>query len=98
MLVQPKRLALLVFVAARRPQNFVRRDAPLSLFWPEHDVTGARAALRQAIHFLRSALGSSVIVSRGDEEVAIAPGELTLDAVYNCRMNATRSFFSCVVN
>ena len=80
-LVQPKRLALLVFLAARGSHSFVRRDALLSLFWPEHDETGARGALRQALHFLRSALGPSVIVRRGDDELAIASGELTLDAV-----------------
>jgi len=80
-LAQPKRLALLVYLGARDGRSFVRRDALLSLFWPEHDETGARAALRQAIHFLRSALGAPIIMRRGDDEVAIAPGELSLDAV-----------------
>jgi DNA-binding SARP family transcriptional activator/Flp pilus assembly protein TadD len=80
-LVQPKRLALLVYLAARHAHSFVRRDVLLPVFWPDHDEAGARAALRQALHFLRSALGPSVIVRRGDDELAIASGELTLDAV-----------------
>lgn len=78
-LVQPKRLALLVYLAARDANGFVRRDALLPLFWPESDEASARASLRQAVHFLRSALGPSIIVRRGDDEIALGSGELTLD-------------------
>lgn len=66
-LVQPKRLALLTWLALARPGGFARRDTLVALFWPEIDTEHARAALRQAIRFLRRALGDEVIVSRGDE-------------------------------
>jgi len=49
-LVQPKRFALLVFLAAARPSGFRRRDLLLPLFWPELDEDRARNALRQALH------------------------------------------------
>jgi DNA-binding SARP family transcriptional activator/TolB-like protein/TolA-binding protein len=70
-LQQPKRLALLAYLAINTPRRFHRRDALLGLFWPELDQNHARAALRRAIYFLRQALGDDVIVGRGDEELAI---------------------------
>jgi DNA-binding SARP family transcriptional activator/TolB-like protein len=70
-LKQPKRLALLAYLAIALPRRFHRRDALLGMFWPELDQSHARAALRRAIYFLRQALGDDVIVGRGDEELAI---------------------------
>jgi serine/threonine-protein kinase len=70
-LKQPKRLALLAYLAITTPRRFYRRDALLAMFWPELDQGHARAALRRAIYFLRQALGDDVIVGRGDEELAI---------------------------
>lgn len=70
-LAQPKRLALLVYLAAARPTGFHRRDTLLALFWPDSDEAGARAALSRALHHLRQALGAEVIVSRGDQELAV---------------------------
>ena len=64
---QPKRLALLIYIAAARPTGFHRRDTLLSLFWPELDQTHARGALRNALSFLRRQLGEAAIVTRGDE-------------------------------
>ena len=57
---QPKRLALLAYLAVAVPHRFHRRDTLLALFWPEFDQEHARAALRRALHFLRSALGAEV--------------------------------------
>ena len=70
-LKQPKRLALLAYLAITTPRRFHRRDVLLGMFWPELDQGHARAALRRAIYFLRQALGDDVIVGRGDEELAI---------------------------
>jgi serine/threonine-protein kinase len=70
-LKQPKRLALLAYLAIITPRRFHRRDALLGMFWPELDQNHARAALRRAIYFLRQALGDEVIIGRGDEELAI---------------------------
>ena len=56
-LAQPKRLALLVYLAAARPFAVHWRDELLALFWPDLDDTRARDALNQALRFLRQALG-----------------------------------------
>ncbi len=66
-LKQPKRLALLGYLAAAAPHRFHRRDSLLALFWPDQDQSQARRALRRALFFLRRALGSDAIVGRGDE-------------------------------
>src|SRR5215472_6672419 len=57
-LAQPKRLALLVYLAAGSG-GFHRRDTLLGLFWPELDERRGRDALNQAIRFLRKELGGS---------------------------------------
>lgn len=64
-LQQPKRLAVLAFIAASDPPGPVRRDVLLATFWPETDESRARASLRRALHFLRRAVGDA-LVSRGD--------------------------------
>ena len=80
-LTQPKRLALLSFLAAARPQGAHRRDRLFALFWPDLDEARARDALNQALRFLRQALGAETVVSRGAEDVAIDPTYLWCDAV-----------------
>src|SRR3989442_1335006 len=47
-LAQPKRVALLAYLAAATPKRLHRRDSLVALFWPELDQEHARAALRQA--------------------------------------------------
>ena len=78
-LAQPKRLALLIYLAAASPRRFHRRDSLLALFWPELDESHARAALRRTLYFLRSALGADAIVGRGDDEIG-ANESLACDA------------------
>jgi adenylate cyclase len=80
-LTQPKRLALLAYLAVAEPRGFHARERILGLFWPESDQERARNALRQSLHYLRRSLGDGVIVSRGDHEVAIAPDAFRCDAV-----------------
>ena len=41
-LSQPKRLALLAYLAIGRPPGFHRRSTLLALFWPEQDEQHAR--------------------------------------------------------
>src|SRR5256712_13998225 len=67
LLGQPRRLALLAYLAAATPPGFHRRDSLLALFWPELDQEHARAALRQALHVVRDTLGTDAVASRGDE-------------------------------
>jgi DNA-binding SARP family transcriptional activator len=78
---QPKRAALLVYLAAALPRGFHRRDALLALFWPELDTSHARDALNSALKLLRQGLGSDTVVSRGGEEVAIAANRFWTDVV-----------------
>ena len=77
---QPKRLALLAYLARANSSGFRRRDTVLALFWPELDQAHARGALRQALRFLRRALGDGVIVTRGEEEVGVDGAALWCDA------------------
>lgn len=77
---QPKRLALLVYLAVARPRGYHRRDTLLGLFWAESPESRARNALGQALYFLRRSLGNQVIVGRGNDEVAVAPERLWCDA------------------
>jgi DNA-binding SARP family transcriptional activator len=70
-LAQPKRVALLAYLAAASPGRFHRRDSLVALFWPELDQDHARAALRQALHGLRRSLGEGTLASRGDDEVGL---------------------------
>ncbi len=78
-LSQPKRLALLVYLAMAPSPYYRRRDTVVSLFWPELDEQHARGALRQALRFLRQALGAEVLVSRGLDEVGVSRRLLAFD-------------------
>lgn len=78
-LVQPKRTALLVYLAVAVPRGFHRRDSLLALFWPEQDAPHARSALRQALHGLRHTLGDDVLIARGDEEVGLDAAQCRCD-------------------
>jgi DNA-binding SARP family transcriptional activator len=77
---QPKRLALLAYLAIASPRRYHRRDSLLALFWPELDEEHARAALRRALYFLRVELGAEVLTGRGDEEVGVSEELLWCDA------------------
>jgi DNA-binding SARP family transcriptional activator len=70
-LAQPKRLALLAYLAAATPRAFHSRDTLLALLWPDLDEEHARAALRQALYMLRGALGESVLVTCGDGVIGL---------------------------
>ena len=78
-LAQPKRLALLVYLALHRPRGFVRREHLMALFWPEKDDAHARNALRQSLHFLRRSLGKEAFESRGDGEIALVADRFRVD-------------------
>ena len=78
-LVQPRRASLLCYLALATPRGFHRRDTLFPLFWPEYDAEQARHALRQSVYVLRQALGPTTIVSRGDEELAIARDQVRCD-------------------
>lgn len=79
--LQPKRLALLAFLALAPRDGCQQRDMLLALFWPRSDREHARRCLRQALFHLRNELGDGVILNRGRDGVALAPGRLWCDAV-----------------
>jgi DNA-binding SARP family transcriptional activator len=79
-LVQPKRLTLLVYLALAGVNRFRRRDTVTTLFWPELDAAHARGALRQALRFLRGEVGPAALVSRGEDEIGVNPAEVECDA------------------
>ena len=79
-LAQPKRVALLVYLALGARRGFKRRDTLLGVFWPDVEEERARHALRQALYVLRRALGANVVVSRGDEELGVDRDRVWCDA------------------
>jgi len=77
-LAQPKRLALLAYLAIHTDQG-ARRDSVVALFWPELDTTHARGALRQSLRFLRRELGDGILNGNSDEVLAFEPGTVWCD-------------------
>jgi DNA-binding SARP family transcriptional activator/TolB-like protein len=76
---QPRRYAILAYLALARPRGFHRRDRVLGVFWPEEEQGRARHRLAQAKHYLTRSLGRDVVVARSDEELGIASDRLTSD-------------------
>ena len=81
LLTQQHATALLAYMAAVKSETFFRRDRLVGMLWPENDQGSARTNLRKALHQLRDAVGRKALVSRGDEEIALAPGAVWCDVV-----------------
>lgn len=80
LLTQPKRLALLVYLASGAGDGRMhRRDALLAMFWPDSDDERARNSLRQAVHFIKQVAGSEMFASQGADELGLTPGAIALD-------------------
>lgn len=77
---QSKRFAFLAYLRLAHPRGFQRREYLVGVFWPELPEARARRALNQTVYILRRALGSSVIVGRGTEELAVDPDRVWADA------------------
>src|SRR6266513_2261130 len=78
-LAQPKRLALLAYLAVHTAG--ARRDSVVALFWPELDTAHARGALRQSLRFLRRELGDGILNGHSDEAIAFEPATVWCDVV-----------------
>ncbi len=88
---QPKRMALLAYLAAAVPHGLQRRDTLLALFWPEVSATKARASLSQTLYILRNALGEQAIVTHGDDEVGVSRDVVWCDAqAFEAALDADR--------
>jgi len=81
LLGQTKVIALLAYLAVAARGRYVRRDRLVGLLWPELDQTHARAALRKVVHTIRATLGDTVLLTRGDEELALSAENMSCDAV-----------------
>ncbi len=79
LLRQPKRLALLIYLASPEPGSWHRRETIMALFWPSFGTSQARVALRNALYVIRHELGGEVVRTRGDDEVSIDPAILESD-------------------
>jgi adenylate cyclase len=80
-LAQPKRAALLAYLALATPRGPHRRDTLLALFWPEQDTDHARNALSQAVHFLRRSLGAETLVAGNGDGLELKAEDLWCDAI-----------------
>ena len=78
---QPKRLALLAYLALTTVDGFRRRDHVISLFWPELDQAQARTYLRKALYGIREALGEDLFINRGEDEIRLDHTVVWCDAV-----------------
>lgn len=78
---QPKRLALLAYLALTTVDGFRRKDHVISLFWPELDQAQARTYLRKALYGIREALGEDLFINRGEDEIRLDPSLVWCDAV-----------------
>ena len=80
-MAQPKRFALLAYLASADATARHPRDILLDLFWPDLGPVRARRALRQALHGLRRSLGPDVLTGKGREMIGTDPDRLWCDAV-----------------
>jgi TolB-like protein/DNA-binding SARP family transcriptional activator/Flp pilus assembly protein TadD len=80
-LAQPKRIALLAYLALARPPGAQRRDTLLALFWPECDADHARNSLSQSIHVLRRALGPDMLITGNGDALGLDQSNLWCDAI-----------------
>lgn len=78
---QPKRLALLAYLAIAYPGSRCFRDTLLALLWPELDWDRARHALRQTLYHLRQELGPAVVLGSNQAGVGVDGERLWCDAV-----------------
>lgn len=81
LIAQPKRFALLVYLAIATPRGFHRRDVLVGLLWPELDQQHARSSLRKAVYHIRRSLGDGVLIGRGEEELGLAADTVWCDVV-----------------
>ncbi len=80
LLTQPKRLALLTYLALAEPAGFHSRERLLALFWPDADDRSSRHSLRNALHALR-ALGDDAVTTRGEGYVGLDFSAFRCDAL-----------------
>jgi DNA-binding SARP family transcriptional activator len=78
-LSQPKRLALLAYLALEGRGLPVARDRILAVFWPECDDATARNRLKRAVHFLRRSMGPGVLPRDPSDRLHLDPAAFSAD-------------------
>jgi DNA-binding SARP family transcriptional activator len=78
---QPKRLALLLYLALAEPSGPHSRESLMALLWPEADDESTRHSLRNTLYGLRQALGEGAIASRGEGYIELDPAAIRCDAI-----------------
>jgi len=87
-LAQPKRLALLAYLASAHPVGLHSRDTLLALLWPDLNQEHGRAALRQALYVLRHALGDGIMITCGDGVIGVDHRHVWCDVTaFNCAVD-----------
>ena len=81
LLHQPRRLALLVFLSVESRKGRVRRDTLLAMFWPDTEPARASRSLSQALHYLRSVLGSDSLSEPRQNDIQVNANRCVCDAV-----------------
>jgi DNA-binding SARP family transcriptional activator/TolB-like protein len=79
LLRQPKHVALLAYLALPAPGVWHRRDSVLGVFWGDLDQARARSALRSALYVLRRHLPDGALLTRGADELSLAPSVFVTD-------------------
>jgi serine/threonine-protein kinase len=79
-LAQPKRQALLAYLALAVPRGYHRRDTLVGLLWPDRDDEHARASLSKAVSHVRQAIGADTLLSRGHGELGLDWHRIWCDA------------------
>ena len=78
--LEPKRFALLVYLASPRPGRLRARDDVVGTFWPDASQHHANNALRQSLHYLKRRLGEGVLAGGGRDMIGVAEGAIACDA------------------
>lgn len=81
LLAQPKRLALLAYVALEVPGGFVPRERIMSVLWPDSDDARARQSLRNTLYQIRKSAGADALSNRGAVDLGVNSTRLFVDAV-----------------
>ena len=74
-LVQPRRVAILLYLAMHQRNELSTRNSIIGVFWPESNEERARGSLRTALRNLRGLLGEETFIGHGDERIGIDPDQ-----------------------